>query len=266
MPLSAVVVDDEPLGRRGISSRLRKSGAVEVVAECGSAREAVAAIRRFRPDLLFLDVQMPGEGGFDVVEALSGDQECPQVVFVTAHDRYAVEAFRVHALDYLVKPIDDERFALALSRAIRRVEEKRESDLARRIAAAFAEARPGAAAPAADPRRRGRGEVAWPVRSRGRITFVRHAEIDWIEAEGDYVRLHAGGRSHLVRETMARAERRVDSRRFLRIHRSTIVNVERVRELASLDNGDWSVTLQDGRTLRLSRTYRDAIARLTGRG
>jgi len=267
MPLSAVVVDDEPLGRRGIVSRLRRSGAVDVVAECGNAREAVEAVRRLRPDLLFLDVQMPGEDGFDVVGALEAT-DAPHVIFVTAHDRYAVEAFRVRALDYLVKPIDDERFAEALARAVRRVEEARESDLGRRMAAAFAEARRVASAAPSEPFARGRGkaELSWPVRSRGKIMFVRHAEIDWIEAEGDYVRLHAGSRSFLVRETMAGAEKRLDSRRFLRIHRSAIVNAERVRELSSLENGDWSVVLQDGKTLRLSRTFRAAVERLTGRG
>ena len=265
MTLSAVVVDDEPLGRRGIVSRLRRSGAVEVVAECANAREAVEAVRRLRPDLLFLDVQMPGEDGFDVVAALEGG-DLPHVVFVTAHDRYAVEAFRVRALDYLVKPIDDERFAAALSRAVRRVEEARESDLGRRMAAAFAEARRGASPAGPFARGRGRVELSWPVRSRGKITFVRHAEIDWVEAEGDYVRVHSGSRSFLVRETMAGAEKRLDSRRFLRIHRSTIVNAERIRELSSLENGDWSVTLHDGKTLRLSRTYRAALDRLTGRG
>jgi two-component system LytT family response regulator len=260
VPLSALVVDDEPLGRRGIVLRLARSPAVRVVGECGSSREAIAAIRRLKPDLLFLDVQMPGQDGFAVLEALS-EEERPHVVFVTAHDQHAVRAFRVHALDYLLKPIDDERFEETLRRAIRQVERDQESDFGRRVAEAVAHMR-GAAGPEA-PRP---AASAWPVRSRGKVTFVRLSDIDWVEAEGDYVRLHAAGRSHLVRETMAQAERRLPARRFVRIHRSTIVNTDRIAEVASLENGDWTVRLQSGDVLRLSRTRRDAIERLTRRG
>ncbi len=260
MPLSAVVVDDEPLGRRGIVLRLQRSNAVEVVGECASGREAIEAVRRLRPDLLFLDVQMPGQDGFEVLEALT-EEEQPHVVFVTAHDRHAVRAFRVHALDFVLKPIDDDQFEDTLRRAVRQVERDRESDLGRRVADAVAELRGGAEAPARRP-----AASTWPVRSRGKVTFVRLSDIDWVEAEGDYVRIHAGGRSHLVRETMASAERRLPGRRFVRIHRSTIVNAERVRELDSLENGDWTVRLHSGDTLRLSRTRREAIDRLTGRG
>jgi two-component system, LytTR family, response regulator len=259
MALTALVVDDEPLGRRGIALRLERSNAVEVVGECASGREAIEAVRRLRPDLLFLDVQMPGQDGFDVLEALA-EEDRPHVVFVTAHDRHAVRAFRVHALDFVLKPIDDDQFEDTLRRAVRQVERDRESDLGRRVADAVAELRGGVPAARRPP------VSTWPVRSRGKVTFVRLSDIDWVEAEGDYVRIHAGGRSHLVRETMASAERRLPGRRFVRIHRSTIVNAERVRELDSLENGDWSVRLQSGDTLRLSRTRRDAIERLTGRG
>lgn len=228
--LSAVVADDEPLGRRGIVSRLAKSDRVRVVAECADGRETVEAVRRWKPDILFLDVRMPGLDGFGVVEALPA-VERPHVVFVTAHDRHAVEAFRVRALDYLVKPIDDERFAEALGRAVE------------------------AARPAPTPGH-------FRVRARGRLTLLRHAEVDWIEAGGDYLRLHAGEREFLVRETMTAAERRLDGGRFLRIHRSAMVNVDRVRELVSCENGDFRVFLENGRELRLSRTRRRALARL----
>jgi two-component system LytT family response regulator len=261
VPLSALVVDDEPLGRRGIVLRLERSAAVRVVGECGSGREAIAAIRRLKPDLLFLDVQMPGQDGFAVLEALS-EEERPHVVFVTAHDRHAVRAFEVHALDYLLKPIDDERFEETLRRAIRQVERDEESDFGRRVAEAVAHLRGAHALEAPRPP----APSAWPVRSGGKVTFVRLTDIDWVEAEGDYVRLHAAGRSHLVRETMAEAERRLPSRRFVRIHRSTIVNTDRIREVSSLENGDWTVRLQSGDLLRLSRTRRDAIERLTRRG
>jgi two-component system LytT family response regulator len=194
-------------------------------------------VTRLSPDILFLDIRMPDIDGFGVVRALPKDTR-PHVVFVTAYDRHAVEAFRVRALDYLVKPIDDERFAEALGRAIE----------------AAGRGRPPSVAPEA-----GR---AFPVRARGRVTLVRHGEVDWIEAQGDYACLHAGPREFLVRETMAALERRLDGR-FLRIHRSTIVNVDRVRELRSLENGDFLVFLQGGGELRLARTRRAAVARLT---
>ena len=270
MVLRAIVVDDEPLGRRGIVSRLEKSDGVKVVAECANGRQAVEAVRRHRPDLLFLDVQMPGMDGFDVVAAIPGEER-PHVVFVTAHDRHAVKAFRVHALDYLLKPIDDERFAETLSRAIGEIERARESDVARRIAAVVGEMKGETPSPGPAPRAAAAAAAAasassWPVRSKGRVTLVRLADLDWVEAEGDYLRLHAGARAWLVRETMAAAEKRLPARKFLRIHRSTIVNVDRIRELSSFDNGDWGVRLQDGTQLRLSRTYRDAVARLTERG
>ncbi|HEY7112075.1 MAG TPA: LytTR family DNA-binding domain-containing protein [Thermoanaerobaculia bacterium] len=265
MDLRAIVVDDEALGRRGIVSRLEKSNGVKVVAQCANGRQAVEAVRRHRPDLLFLDVQMPGMDGFDVVAAIA-PEERPHVVFVTAHNRHAVKAFRVHALDYLLKPIDDERFAEALSRAIADIARARESDVARRVAAVVGEMK--GLAPAASGAVRSSASVpsSWPVRSKGTVTFVRLADLDWVEAEGDYLKLHAGTRSWLVRETMASAEKRLPARKFLRIHRSTIVNVDRIRELSSLDNGDWAVRLQDGTELRLSRTYRDAVERLTERG
>lgn len=233
--LSAIVADDEPLGRRGIVSRLAKSDRVRVVAECADGPGAVEAVRRWKPDILFLDVRMPGLDGFGVVEAIPPDAR-PHVVFVTAHDRHAVEAFRVRALDYLVKPIDDERFAEALGRAVE----------------------------AARPPKASRDPAAgrfFRVRSKGRVALLPHAEVDWIGAEGDYLCLHAGGRELLVRETMAEAERRLDAG-FLRIHRSAIVNVDRVRELVSCENGDFRVLLADGTRLRLSRTRREAIRRL----
>jgi two-component system, LytTR family, response regulator len=237
--LTAVVADDEPLGRRGITARLARSDRVRVVAECGDGRAAVDAVRRFAPDLLFLDIRMPDLDGFEVVDALPKARR-PHVVFVTAHDRHAVEAFRVRALDYLVKPIDDERFAEALARAV----EAAERDAA-------------PAPPAAAPR-------VFPVRARGRVSLVRHDEVDWIEAQGDYACLHAGGRDYLVRETMRSLERRLDGS-FVRIHRSAIVNAGRVRELRSRENGDFRVVLAGGAELRLSRTRREAVARLTGR-
>src|SRR5262245_46608226 len=240
--LSAVVADDEPLGRRGIVARLSRSPRVRVVAECGDGRSAVETVTRLAPDILFLDVRMPDLDGFEVVDALP-EKTRPHVVFVTAHDRHAVEAFRVRALDYVVKPIDDERFAEAVRRAVEAAERN----------ASPPRGKPG------DP-----GEAVFPVRARGRVTRVPQAEVDWIEAQGDYACLHSGGREYLVREPMHSLERRLDGR-FLRIHRSAIVNVGRVRELQSRENGDFRLILEGGAELRLSRTHREAVARLTGR-
>lgn len=255
----AVVVDDEALGRRGVVSRLEKSGRVEIVAECANGRDAIRAIRRHRPDLAFLDVQMPGLSGLEVVEALA-EGERPHIVFVTAFDRYAIRAFELHALDYLLKPIDDDRFAETLTRALRTIEREREGDLGRRVASVVGEMlsrETGKRTPPPTDR--------YVVRAGGKMVFVRHAEIDRVEAEGDYVRVHAGPKSWLVRETLAAAEKALGSRRFLRIHRSSIVNIDRITELASLENGDYAVRLRDGTELRLSRTYREALDRLTQR-
>ena len=234
--LSAVVADDEPLGRRGITSRLARFRRVRVVAECGDGRAAVEAVTRLVPDILFLDIRMPDLDGFEVVDALPKTNR-PRIVFVTAHDRHAVEAFRVRALDYLVKPIDDERFAETLARVVEAAD------------------RPDLPTPPA---------AAFPVRTKGRVTLVPCEDVDWIEAQGDYACLHAGGREHLLRETMSALESRLDGR-FLRIHRSAIVNTRRVRELRSLENGDFRVTLEGGAELRLSRTHREAVERLTRR-
>lgn len=258
MAVRAVIADDEDLGRRGIVSRLEKSSDVEVVAECANGRDAIEAVRKFKPDLLFLDIQMPLLDGFDVVDALSGEER-PHIIFVTAHDRYAVKAFEIHALDYLLKPIDDQRFNETLRHALEALTRKRDGEVGRRVAAVVSEmvSRGG--------ERRTPPLDRYVVRSGGRMTFVRHAEVDWVEAEGDYIRLHAGPKSWLVRETMASAEKNLGSRKFLRIHRSSIVNIDRIQELRSLENGDYSVHLRDGQELRLSRTYREAVDRLMQR-
>jgi two-component system LytT family response regulator len=258
MKLSVVVVDDEPLGRRGIISRLAKRDDAEVVAECANGREAVDAIRRHSPDLVFLDVQMPGIDGFGVIRELA-PAEIPAVIFVTAYDQHAVRAFDVHALDYLLKPIDDERFREAVDRARASIERDRDGELGRRVAALVGQRLP----PSETPRPATSDRFA--VRSRGRVVFVRHADIDWVEAEGDYVRLHAGPKSWLIRNTLSTVARDLGTRRFLRIHRSSIVNIDRVTELRSFENGDYAVLLRDGTELRLSRTYPEALARLTGR-
>ncbi len=238
--IHALIVDDEPLARRGIRVRLERAGDVEVIGECASGSEAVTVIRHLEPDLVFLDVQMPGLDGFDVVERV-GVERMPPVVFVTAYDAHALRAFGVHALDYLLKPIDDERFDTAVERARRRIGER--EAMGRHLAAALGDLRPRRIL----------------IKDRGRVVILNEADVDWVEAEGDYVRVHAGGRGHLLRETMSAMEERLDPASFARIHRSTIVNVSRIRELKPLPNREYTVVLEDGTKLRLSRSYRDAL-------
>jgi two-component system, LytTR family, response regulator len=259
--LRALIVDDEPIARRGIRARLAGTG-IDVAAECGDGEEAVRAIRELAPDLVFLDVQMPDMDGFAVIEAIGADA-MPTVIFVTAYDAHALRAFDAHPLDYLLKPIDDERFALALARARSRIAERRDGALGQRLRAMLAESQVPRAlvqtgAPTLPPPSR------IPIRDRGRIVLLDADEITWIEAEGDYVRVHASGRGHLVRETMAAIESRLDAARFVRIHRSAIVNVTRVRELAALPNHDYVVVLRDGTRLRSSRRYADRLRTLVG--
>jgi len=260
MPCRVIVVDDEALGRRGITSRLAAWSQVEVVATAATGKEAVAAIRAHRPDLLFLDVQMPGLDGFGVLAALR-PQERPRVIFVTAHDRHALRAFEVHALDYLLKPIDDERFSATVSRALEALAGERDQDVGRRVAQLVAHR---GLSPAPDASAGSAGRLA--VRDGGRIVLVQEREIDWIEAAGDYVRIHAGARRLLHRCTLTAIAKQLQEPRFVRVHRSAIVNVDRVRELRPLEGGDWDLLLSTGTKLRLSRSYRDAVDRLTAPG
>ena len=233
--IRALLVDDEPLARSNLKFLLRQDPDVESIAEAGSGAEAVAAIRGTRPDLVFLDVQMPECGGFDVVEILKAEGALPVIVFVTAYDEYALRAFDAGALDYLLKPFDDSRFALALQRAKERLI-VREPALAGAFGAAEA------------PR--------LTVRSAGHEVYVRIPDIDWVEAADYYVCLHVGPKSHLLRRSMAELERDLDPHMFCRIHRSTIVNLRRVRALQVDSAGEYEVILEGGQKLRLSRRFR----------
>jgi two-component system, LytTR family, response regulator len=235
--MRVLVVDDEPLARRGVIARLRRHADVELAGDCATGREAVRMITERPPDVVFLDVQMPGMDGFAVVEAV-GVERMPLTVFLTAHDTHAVRAFEVEASDYLLKPIDDERFDAALARVRRRLAEQR-------------------------PVRRAPERLV--IRDRGRMVLLEPEEVDWVGAEKDYVRVYARGRSHLVRETMAAMESRLPAARFARIHRSAIVNLARIRELRPQANREFTVVLRDGTQLRLSRSYRDRLATLIQR-
>jgi two-component system LytT family response regulator len=252
MTIRAMIVDDEPLARRRIRSLLAEAGDVEVAAECANGKEAIQAIEASPPDLLFLDIQMPELDGFDVLQAI-GVGHVPVVIFVTAYDQFAVRAFEAHALDYLLKPFDDERFEAALQRARTQIRQRRGGDLDRRLRALLAEAR------------RDRGylqRLAVPTGQRS--VLIRTEQIDWIEAERNYIRLHVGGRTHLLRENLGRIESALDPTVFCRIHRSTIVNINRIQAVEAPLRGESLVVLHDGTKLASGRSYRANLRAVMG--
>ena len=263
-PLRGLIVDDEALARDTLRRLLSGDPEVEVIEDCAGGEEAVRRIRETEPDIVFLDVQMPEVDGFEVLRR-ARPATVPAVVFVTAHDAYALRAFEAEALDYLLKPFDDERFYHVLGRAKARVREQRAHRLAGRLVAELAGASSAVAVP---PVSAAPGRPPWveriPVRQDGRVVFVRVDEVDWIEAADYCVRIHAGGRAHLVRESLRELEARLDPARFFRIHRSALVNVARIRELEPHFHGEYVVVLQDGARLRLSRGRRDRLHRLLG--
>jgi two-component system LytT family response regulator len=254
-PVRVLIADDEPPARAKLRRLLDADPEVAVVGEAASGTEAVEMIERLRPELVFLDIQMPGADGFGVLQAID-PAVMPHVVFVTAYDEYALRAFEVHAVDYLLKPFDADRLRTALTRAKERVRARPVAGgdgLDERIRRVLAEARP---APAYLER--------VLVRTGTRAVFLRTDQVDWLEAEENYVRLHAGQESYLVRGTLAGLEERLDPARFIRVHRSHIVNLASIRELHPWSHGDWMIVLRDGRELMLSRRYRDRIPELAG--
>jgi two-component system LytT family response regulator len=252
--IRTVIVDDEPLARERIAMLLANEPDIEIVAQCRDGEEAIAAIRDHAPDLVFLDVQMPQMSGFDVIDAV-GAGRMPLVIFVTAYDEHALRAFEVKALDYLLKPFDRERFADALERARKQIEREETGDLGRRLLALVKDLRPSQPKP-----------DRLVVKSAGRLFYLRMDEIDWIEAAGNYVRLHVGPTSHLLRETMNAIEGRLDPEKFFRIHRSRIVNMERIQEMQPWLNGEYAVLLRTGTRLTLSRGYREKLQERLARG
>ncbi|HEV7242151.1 MAG TPA: LytTR family DNA-binding domain-containing protein [Thermoanaerobaculia bacterium] len=233
--MKVVIVDDEPLARKVVRMLVESDRELTIAGEC-SGIDAAEVITRERPDILFLDIQMPEVDGFDVIERVGADT-VPAVVFITAHDDYALRAFEVHALDYLLKPFDDRRFFTALSRAKERVRAKSPSSFVRRFL----------------------------VRTREKVLLLKSDDLEWIEAADYYVSLHTGGKSYLLRQTMAEIERQLDPAKFVRVHRSAIVNLERVREMHPLFRGDSVLVLTDGTQIRLSRARREEFEkRLAG--
>jgi two-component system, LytTR family, response regulator len=241
--LRALVVDDEPLARRTLCELLGRERDVELVGVCGDGPTATEAIRSGRPDLLFLDVQMPELDGFGVLRAVR-DVQVPAVVFVTAFGEHAVRAFDEEATDYLVKPFDDDRFGRALDRARSRIEAIRKES-----------------SPEPTP---GRWLERFAVDCAGRISIIPVDTVEWIEAQDYYVQIHAEGKEHLLRESLRNLETRLDPRRFARVHRSAIVNVECVKQLRRRTHGEYVLVLQDGTELKLSRTHRDQLQLLLG--
>jgi len=245
--IRAIIVDDEPLAREGVRLHLEAEQDVEVIGEAGDGEEAVGLVETMKPDLIFLDVQMPGLDGFGVLEAL-GPAHMPVTVFTTAYDQFALKAFDAHAIDYVLKPYDADRFRLAVERARAQIQGRRRAQMDERLGALLTELRT-----------RNQFLERLVVRSGGRILILRVADVDWVEAASNYVRLHAGGKEYLLRETMTALEAKLDPNDFVRIHRSTIVRVDKIRELEPLFQGDYVVILDDGTRLTSSRGYRDKL-------
>jgi len=261
-PIRALIVDDEPAAREAIRALLAGDADIRIVGECADGRTALRAIANTTPDLLFLDVQMPEMDGFSMLRQLD-PARVPVVVFVTAFDQYALRAFDVHATDYLLKPFDDERFRDAVSRAKLSVRAGQLGRVSEELRALLDGVAPGAAPRTAAPG--GPYLKRLVIKSGGRVTLLSVRDIDWIEAEGDYVKIHVGKAWHLLRETMKRLEAQFDPARFVRIHRSTIVNVERIKELQPYFRGEYVVILQDGKSLKLSRGYKEHLESVLGR-
>jgi len=243
--MRVMIIDDEPLARRGVRARLRKMPDVKIVGECGDGTSGLEAILKLEPDLIFLDVQMPGMDGFGVLRALPADH-LPSVIFLTAHEEHAVRAFEVSALDYLLKPLDDERFEAALNRARKQMDAASKAELAGRMLRLLDQQNEKYAS-------------RFTVRMGSRIQVVPAEDLEWISSAGDYTELHTRNAIHLLRETMNSLEQRLDPSRFARIHRSRIVNLAAILELRSIENREYIVKLRDGSQHRSSRTYADRI-------
>jgi two-component system LytT family response regulator len=253
MGIRTIIVDDVELARERVKILL-DDPEVEIVAECANGREAVRAITGLKPDLVFLDVQMPEVGGFEVVEAV-GVEEMPAVIFVTAYDEYALRAFEINAVDYLLKPFDRERLNKSVARARRAIERRVPAgEIEERLRRLLKEVRP-------EPRYLRR----IPVKSARDTTLISTERIDWVGAAGHYLELHVGGEVHLIREQLSRLEAKLDPEKFARIHRSVIVNLDSIKSLHPLFNGDHVVVLKDGRELNLSRTYHEKLMKILAR-
>ena len=253
--ITTVIVDDEPLARRNLRVLLENDPQIEILDECRNGHEAVKAINTHAPDLIFLDIQMPEMDGFDVLASV-GPEHINAIIFVTAFDQYALKAFEVHALDYLLKPFDDERFARALERAKSQIAAREIDKLSKRLLALLEDRK-------SEHKVSGEQKQSYlsrlMIKASNRMMLLKVNEIDFIEADGNYAKLHAGRKTHLLREKMNDLEGRLDPAKFVRIHRSIIVNLDRIKEMHPHFNGDYIVVLDDGRQLRLSRSRREQL-------
>jgi two-component system LytT family response regulator len=262
--LRTVIVDDEPLARRGLSLRLAERDDLELVAECSNGEEALRAVVELAPDLMFLDIQMPGMDGFGVINNLQAD-DMPLVIFATAFDQFAVDAFEVNAVDYVLKPIDDERLEAAIDRALEAHQQRKLEEQKRNLVSACMQLS-GASASVVEEIAEGEAGV-YPdklsIRDGDEVHMVPVESIDWIDAAGDYMCVHADNVTHIMRITMKQLEELLNPLKFLRIHRSTIVNADRISSAQSLTNGEFLLSLEGGAKLKVSRSYRDKIRELT---
>jgi two-component system LytT family response regulator len=269
MSIRAIIVDDEPLARRGLELRLREAADVEIVRQCANGREALAAINELQPDMMFLDIQMPGMSGFDVIKQVP-QESLPMIVFVTAFDRFAIEAFEAHALDYLLKPVDETRLERALDRVRAQHEQRQAMAQREQLMAMLAdvtgkgeiESGHGAGTSGAAARRYA---TMLPIRVGRETIRLDVAAIDWIDAAGDYMCVHAASQTHVLRATMKELEGMLDPEVFQRVHRSTIVNLARVRSLRPHLNGECFLKLESGQEVKLSRSFRDKVELLLDR-
>ena len=249
--LRTVIADDERLARQKLMILLESEPSVNVIAECQDGRQTVAAIRSFHPDLLLLDIQMPDLDGFQVLREIAAE-EMPVVIFTTAYDQYAIRAFEANALDYLLKPFDQERLHHAVARAQSELRKKRDHAITHRILSLLSQV--GSTAPGVP-----QPDQRLVIKANGRVVFLDLDNIEWVEAAANYVRLNVGKESYLFRETISRISERLDANHFVRIHRSTIVNVRKIKELIPVNSGEYVVVLKSGRELSCSRGYRAAL-------
>lgn len=251
--IRVMIVDDEPIACRRVQRLLKTEPDVEIVKVASNGRDAIESIQKLSPDLVFLDIQMPGMDGFEVLKSLD-PENLPQIVFVTAYDRYAIRAFDVHALDYLLKPFDQDRFKEALERAKSQVMKDRSKILNRGLLSLLQEIKPAS-----------KYLERLVVKTSGRVFFLKTEEIDWIEAQGKYVNIHVRKEAHLVREGMNSLESSLNPRKFVRIHKSSIVNIDQIAQLQPWFHGDYRVILRDGIILTLSRRFRQNLDQLLGK-
>jgi two-component system, LytTR family, response regulator len=261
MTIRTILVDDETLAIQGLELRLQAFADVEVIERCQNGREAIRAIKTHKPDLVFLDIQMPGFDGFSVVSGLA-DVEPPLFVFVTAYNEFALKAFEAHAVDYLMKPVEEERLAATMERVRQRLGEKRAAGESERLKELLAEVAPDAVhTPAPDVPDANRFEKLLNIKDRGQIFRVEVESIERIDAAGDYMCIYTGDSTMILRETMKDLEKRLDPRKFKRIHRSTIVNLDQVKQVKPHTNGECFLVLGSGANVKVSRSYRDVVAR-----